>query len=342
MRAVVIHEHGGPDQLRLEDVPVPAPGPDQVLIRVRACGVNRLDLMVREGRVGAKVKLPHIPGSEVAGELAQVGSQAAGLSEGQRVALAPYLFCGQCEYCLAGEETVCVKGNIVGLTEDGGYAEYVAAPASNVVPLPDRVSYDDAAAVGLAALTAWHMLVERAHVRAGEDVLVLAGGSGVGSAAIQIAKLSGARVIATAGTDEKVKKSLELGADQAINYREQDFLQEVRRLTGKRGVDLVVEHVGSDTWEKSVGCLARNGRLAICGTTSGTEAKLNLWTLFAKQLNLLGSYGGTRGELQTVLRLVAGGRLKAVIDRSLPLERAAEAHQLMEHRQQFGKLVLNP
>lgn len=342
MRAMVFHEHGGPDKLRLEEVPIPQIGPDEVLVRVRACGLNRVDLLVRQGQVGVKVHLPHISGSEVAGDVARVGSNVVGVAEGQRVAVAPYLFCGRCEYCLAGQETICLQGNILGLSGNGGYAEYVAAPAANLVPIPDGVSYDAAAAVTLATLTAWHMLVDRARIRAGEDVLVLAAGSGVGSASIQIAKLSGARVIATAGTEEKVKKALELGADEAINYGTHDFLQEVRRITNKRGVDLVVEHVGADTWEKSVGCLARGGRLVTCGRTTGVEGKVNLWQLFAKQISIVGSYGGTRQELQTVLRLLSAGRLQPVIYRSMPLDQAAEAQQLMADRKPFGKLILNP
>lgn len=342
MRAIVFHEHGGPDKLALEELPVPEIGPGEVLIRVRACGVNRLDLMTREGKVGAKVQLPHISGSEVAGDVAQVGDRVSEVADGQRVAVAPYLFCGRCEYCLAGEESICLRGDILGLTSNGGYAEYAAVPASNLVPLPQEVSYDDAAAVSLAALTAWHMLVERAGVKAGDTVLVLAAGSGVGSAAIQIAKLSGARVIAAASTDEKLQKARGLGADETINYSRQDFLQEVRRLTDKRGVDVVVEHVGAESWEKSVACLARGGRLVICGTTTGAEGKVNLWQLFAKQLNLIGTYGGTRGELQKLLQLVARGQFRPVIDRRMPLEQAAEAQQLMAERKQFGKILLKP
>ena len=342
MRAVLFHEQGGLDKMRLEDVPVPEIGPTDVLIRVRACGVNRLDLRVREGKVGVKVQMPHIPGSEVAGEIAGLGSQVAGLSEGQRVVVAPYLFCGNCEYCLSGNETMCIRGNIVGLSANGGYAEYVSVRAANVVPIPESVSYDAAAAVTLAALTAWHALVARAGIRAGEDVLVHSAGSGVGSAAIQIARLSGARVITTAGSDAKLKLATDLGADHGINYSRQDFVQEVRRITNKRGVDLVLEHIGADTWEKSAACLSRNGRVVICGTTSGDESNTNLWNLFAKQLAFIGSYGGTRAELRTVLKLVAEGRLRPVIDRVLPLEQAAEAQRLMDERAQFGKLILKP
>ncbi len=342
MRAIVFHEQGGLDKLRLEDVPVPEIGPADVLIRVRACGVNRLDLRVREGKVGARVELPHTPGSEVAGEIAGLGSQVSGLSEGQRVVVAPYLFCGHCEYCLTGEETMCIRGNIVGLSANGGYAEYVSVPAANVVPIPEGVSFDEAAAVTLAALTAWHALVTRAGIRPGEDVLIHSAGSGVGSAGIQIAKLSGARVLTTAGSDAKLNLATSLGADYGIDYSQHDFAQEVRRITGKRGVDLVLEHIGADTWEKSAASLSRNGRVVICGTTSGDESNTNLWNLFAKQLAFIGSYGGTRAELRTVLKLVEEGRLRPVIDRVLPLEQAADAQRLMEQRAQFGKLILNP
>jgi NADPH:quinone reductase-like Zn-dependent oxidoreductase len=342
MRAVLFHSLGGLDTLKVEDVPEPEIGPSDVLVRVRSCGINRLDLRIREGKVGVRVQMPHIPGAEIAGDVAAFGSQVAGLSEGQRVVVAPYLFCGSCEFCLTGEETVCIRGNIVGLSSNGGYAEYASVPAANVVPIPDGVSYDDAAAVTLAALTAWHALVTRAGVRAGEELLVHSAGSGVGSAAIQIGRLCGARVITTASSDAKLELATRLGADQVINYAQQDFLQEVRRITSKRGVDLVLEHIGADTWQKSAACLSRNGRLVICGTTSGDESDTNLWSLFAKQLTFIGSYGGTRAELRTILRLVAEGRLKAVIDRVLPLERAAEAQRLMENRAQFGKLILNP
>lgn len=342
MRAIQFHEHGELDTLRLEDVSEPVPGPGEALVRVRACGVNYLDLRVREGRVGGKVPLPHIPGSEVAGEVAALGEGVSGVSVGQRVAIAPYLFCGRCEYCLAGDEVSCLRGDILGLGGDGGYAEQVVAPAQNLIPLPEELSFEAAAAVSLATLTAWHMLVDRAEIRPGETVLVLAAGGGVGSAAVQIAKLAGARVIATAGSEEKLQKARELGADETVNYREQDFLQEVKRLTGKRGVDVVVEHIGADTWEKSVACLTRGGRLVTCGTTSGTEGKTDLWQLYAKQLKLIGSYGGNRGELRTVLSLVAQGKLKPVIDRVLPLERAAEAQRIMAERRQFGKIILAP
>lgn len=340
MKAVVLHELGGIDKMRLEEFPVPQIGPQDVLVRVKACGVNRLDIMVRTGR--SLTSLPHILGSEVAGQIEGMGDQVTGLSVGQAVAIAPYLFCGQCEYCLAGEETLCRFGDILGMRSNGGYAEFVKAPAQSIVPLPPGVSFDDAAAVTLAAPTAWHMLVNRAALKPGEDVLVLAGGSGIGSAAIQIAKHCGCRVIATASTQEKLDKSRELGADEVINYREQDFYQEVRRITDRRGVDVVVEHVGSDTWEKSVASLARNGRLVTCGATTGNEGKVDIWTLFAKQLSIIGAYGGSRNDLQQVLKQVARGVIKPVIHQAYPLEQFAEAQRVMEDREQFGKLIINP
>ncbi|MBI2849082.1 MAG: zinc-binding dehydrogenase [Chloroflexi bacterium] len=342
MRAAVFYEHGGIEKLKLEEMAKPHPAPGEALVRVRACGVNRLDLLVRSGQLGARITTPHILGSEVAGEIAELGEPVTDLSVGQRVVIAPYLYCGRCEYCLSGEESVCLRGDILGMMGNGGYAEFVRAPASNLVSIPANVSFNDAAAVTLSTLTAWHMVVTRARTTPGETVLVLAAGSGIGSSAIQIARLAGARVIATASTEDKLAKAKELGADEVIDYGRMDFLEEVKRLTNKRGVDLVVEHVGANTWEKSVGCLARNGRLVTCGATTGREAPLNIWQLFAKQITLIGSYGGTRGELQQVLNLVAQGKLRAVIHSTYPLEAIAEAHRTMEDRRQFGKLIINP
>ena len=342
MKAMLFHEFGGPEVLRYEDVARPEAGPGEAVIKVLACGANNLDLRVREGRVPGKVPMPHISGSEAAGEIAELGADVKGFTVGQMVAIAPYLFCGQCEFCQAGAENECTRGDILGLMSQGAYAEYVKVPASSLVPLPEGVSAISAAAVGLAAITAWHMLIERAHLQPGEDVLVHAAGSGVGSAAIQIAKLAGARVIATAGSAEKLQRAHELGADDVINYNEQDFAQEARRLTGKRGVHVVVEHIGQATWEKSIASLARRGRLVICGTTSGTEGKVDLWGFFAKELSFYGSYGGTRRNLAQMLKLVASGRFKPVIHRTLPLESVAEAQQMMASRTHFGKIIITP
>jgi len=341
MKATVFREQGDIHVLRVEEVPEPTPGQTDVIVKVHACGVNRLDIYSRLGRTKI-APMPHISGSEVAGEIVALGDAVSGLSIGQPVAVAPYLFCGQCEFCRSGEEVICLKSDIVGLGNQGGYAEYIRVPATSIVPLPKGVEYVSAAAVGLAAITAWHMLTRRTSLKPGQDVLVHAAGSGVGSAAIQIAKLSGARVITTVGSTGKVQRARELGADDVINYQEQDFFQEVRRLTGKRGVDVVVEHVGEETWEKSVASLTRGGRLVTCGATTGNDGKVNLWNLFAKELSLIGSYGGTRQDLADVLKLVATKQFQPVVAGTYTLEQVGQAQQRMENREQFGKLIITP
>jgi NADPH:quinone reductase-like Zn-dependent oxidoreductase len=342
MRAVVIEEHGGRDKLKLTDFPDPAPGAGDVLVRVRACGLNHLDLLVREGRVPVPVPMPHILGCEVAGHVAALGD---GLTDdrlyvGQPVAVLTRISCGRCEYCRAQQDNLCLESRAVGLATHGGYAEYVRVPARNVIPLPEAVSCEDAAASVMSMLTAWHMLLTRAQLRSGETLLVIAAGSGIGSAAIQIGRMVGARVIATAASDDKLERAWGLGADEAVNTTRSDLVAEVRRLTDKRGVDVVFEHVGAATFSRSVDCMARNGRLVTCGAHTGREVTLDLWTLFAKQLQLVGSYLGTRGELRELLQVMATGRLRPVIDRRFTLDQAAEAHRVLEERQQFGKLLL--
>jgi NADPH:quinone reductase-like Zn-dependent oxidoreductase len=342
MKAMVFERHGGPEVLELREMPVPEVGPDEVLVCVRSSGLNHLDLFVRAGRLPHPVPLPHISGSEVAGEVERAGALVTAFKAGDRVVVAPYFSCGMCEYCEIGQETLCLRGDVLGRRSQGGYAEYVAVPARQLLPIPDGVSFDAAAAVTLSTLTAWHMLVTRAHMRPGEDVLVLAAGSGVGSGAVQIAKQGGCRVFATASTQEKLDRASDLGADVLINYAETDFRAEIRRLTNKRGVDIVIEHVGEATWEQSVGSLARNGRLVTTGATTGPNGALNIDRLFGAQLSVIGSWGGTRAELRTVLKMVAEGRIKPVIHAAYPLEQAAEAQQVMESRAQFGKLLLHP
>ena len=341
MKALRFHEHGGPEVLRLEEVPDPQPGDGEVVVRVRACGANRLDLWVRAGTLPVKVPLPHISGSEVAGEVAALGPGVRGVSEGQRVAVHPYLFDGTCEYCLAGEESTCLRGDILGLVSDGGFAELVKVPANSLVPIPDGLGFEQAAALTLAAMTAWHML-DRARIEPGETVLVLAAGSGVGSAAIQIARLRGARVIATASSDEKLERARELGAHELVNYAREDLREAVRRLTNRRGVDVVVEHVGQATWPASVASLARNGRLVTCGATTGSDARFDLWSFFAKQISFIGCYGGRREDLRSILAVAAAGDIQPVIDRVLPLERVGEAQAALEAREQFGKIIITP
>jgi NADPH:quinone reductase-like Zn-dependent oxidoreductase len=341
MKAVLFHEHGNVDVLQVAEVAQPTPGLTDVVVNVRACGANRLDIYSRTGRTKI-APMPHISGSEVAGEIAAIGEAVSGFTVGQAVAVAPYLFCGQCEFCRAGEEVLCLKGDIVGLGNQGGYAEFVRVPASSIVALPKGIDFVSAAAVGLATITAWHMLTRRAPIQPGQDVLVHAAGSGIGSAAIQIAKMCGARVIATAGSAQKLELARRLGADEVINYSEQDFAQEVKRITSKRGVDVVVEHIGEHTWEKSVASLSRKGRLVTCGATTGNEGKVNIWSLFAKEISLIGSYGGTRQDLADVLKLVATGQLKPVVHGTYTFDQLGTAQQLMESREQFGKLVITP
>jgi NADPH:quinone reductase-like Zn-dependent oxidoreductase len=340
MKAIVFTKHGGPEVLKYTEVAEPRIGHGEILVRVRACALNHLDLWVRNGLPGVQIPMPHIPGSDVAGEVAKVGDGVRRVKVGQKVVLAPGVCCEVCDSCLAGCDNLCRHYTLLGYLKDGGCAEYVRAPEANTLPLPERLTFEEAAAVPLVFLTAWHMLMTRAGVKAGEDVLVLGGGSGVGSAAIQIARLAGARVLATAGSDEKLKKAKELGAEGLINHRRQDIAEEVKKLTQQRGVDVVFEHVGAATWEQSLASLAPAGRLVTCGATTGPEAKIDIRRLFARQWSLLGSYMGTRGELQTVLKLVGQGKLRPVVDRVFPLAEAAAAHAHLEKREQFGKVVL--
>jgi len=342
LKAVVFHEHGGLDKLSYEDIPEPKIGLDEVLVNVKACALNYLDIWVRRGIPGLKIKLPHILGSDIAGIVAEVGAQVKEVKVGDRVIINPSLSCGRCEYCIAGEDSLCVDYGIIGEHVDGGYAQYVKVPAENVLMLPENFSFEAAAAVPLVFMTAWRMLITRAKLRAGEDVLILGAGGGVGSAALQIAKLCGARVFAAASTEEKLTKAKELGADVLINYTKTDFDKEIWRLTNRRGVDVVVENVGAATWQKSLKSLARNGRLVTCGATAGPTPEMDIRLIFWKQLQIIGSTMGSRKELADVLRLVWAGKLRPVIDRVLPLKEAAKAQQLMENREQFGKLVLVP
>jgi NADPH:quinone reductase-like Zn-dependent oxidoreductase len=341
MKAVVFQQHGGPEVLRYTDVPEPGIGANDVLVRVRACALNHLDIWVRMGLPGVPIPLPHIPGSDIAGEIAKVGSDVTRVKAGEKVVLAPGVTCGKCVACLSGHDNRCREFTNLGYMIDGGCAEFVRCPEVNCIPYPQRLSFEEAAAVPLVFQTAWHMLVTRAQLQPGEEVLVLGAGSGVGSAAIQIAKFFGARVIATASSDEKLAKARDLGADEVINHRTQKIREEVRRITNKRGVDVVFEHVGTATWDDSVASLATGGRLITCGATTGFDAKIDLRFLFSRQLSVMGSYMGRKSELHTVMKLVAQGRFKPVVDRVLPLSACAEAHAYLEAGQQFGKVVLS-
>ncbi len=341
MKAVRIHQFGGPEVLTYEDVPDPQPRKDQVLVRVRACSLNHLDLWVRKGLPG--VKLPHILGSDIAGEVVEVGEYVTGIRPGQRVIVAPMHFCGHCSKCLAGQQNQCREFTVLGNAVDGGNCELFAAPAANIIPIPDSLDFNQAASVPLVFVTAWHMLVGLAGLRVGQTVLVLGASSGVGIAAIQIAKMFHCRVITTAGSEAKLEKARTLlGADYGIDHYKQKISDEVRKITNKEGVDIVVEHVGAATWDESMKCLKTAGTLVTCGATTGPSVAIDLRHLFARQLRLLGSYMGTMAELHEVLGHVFAGRLKPVVDRTFPLPEIRGAHEYLEKSEMFGKLVVNP
>ena len=330
MKAVRFHQHGGPEVLRYEDAPDPQPAEGRAIVRVRACALNHLDLWERRGLDRVKLPLPHISGADVAGEV---------LGTGQRVMLQPGLRCGACAPCRRGDDNQCVHYDVLGLRSDGGYAELIAVPLENLIPIPATLDFITAAAFPLTFLTAWHMLVARGRLRDGDVVLVLAGGSGVGQAAIQLARHFGARVFATSAP-EKAARTRALGAEQVFDHYSVDFSKEVRRLTDGRGADIVVEHVGEATWDRSVRALATGGRLVTCGATSGFAASLDLRHLFARQLSLLGCYMGRFAELDSAAQLLFDGRVTPVIDEVFPLERAADAQRRLENKGQFGKVVL--
>jgi len=340
MKAIVYATQGGPEVLQYKEVADPQISPYEVLVRVRACALNHLDLTLRMGLHNLRVPLPHIPGSDIAGEVARVGDKVTNVKVGERVLLQPGISCGQCDKCLSGQDSMCPGYTLFGQGVDGGCAEYVKSPAVNCVPIPEKLSFEEAAAFPLVSLTAWHMLIGRAKLQPAETVLVLGAGSGVGSAAIQIAKAAGARVIATAGSDAKLEKARELGADAVINHTTQKIADEVKRLTNRRGVEVVFEHVGQATWENSIRSLAVGGRLVTCGATTGFDGAINIAYLFTRHLSILGSFMGSKAELLSALELLRRGLLKPVIDVVLPLEKCAEAHKRMENRELFGKIVL--
>jgi NADPH:quinone reductase-like Zn-dependent oxidoreductase len=340
MKAVRFHQHGGIDKLVVDYVPDPTPGPGEIVVRVKACALNYLDIWERLGIPGIRFPLPHISGSDVAGIIESVGPGVDHVKNGEKTLVNPGLSCMVCEYCFQGKDNFCRHYSVLGYFTDGGYAELVKVPAANALPYPEELDFTEAAAIPLVFTTAWHMLVERCRIAAGETVLVLGAGSGVGSAAIQIAKLFRARVIATAGSAPKLEKARALGADYVIDHSRQKTRDEVRKITEKRGADIVFEHVGAATWEESTASLAHHGRLVTCGATTGYEVKVDLRYLFAKQITILGSYMGSKHELLTVLRFVREGLLQPVVSDILPLAEAAQAQALMANRKHFGKIVL--
>lgn len=341
MKAIIFHEQGGIDKLCYEDVRAPVIEPSEVLVRVRVCAVNHLDIRARRDRPEVQ-PFPHILGSDIAGDVVEVGHGVRDLTVGARVVLSPCIPCGQCADCRNGDENMCDFQEILGFQTNGGYAEYVKVPGQNAMPISPELACHHAAALPIAYLTAWHMLVIRAEIRPGDDVLILSAGSGIGSASLQIAKLCGARVFATASTEEKLERAREMGADFTINYTQTDFSEAIREITGGRGVDIVVEHVGAATWAQSIASLAKKGRLVSCGVTTGNIGQLNIRQMYQKQLTIMGSALGTTSELRTIIRLAEQGKLVPIIDRVLPLQEAAAAHRILEARENFGKICLCP
>ena len=343
MKAVRFHQHGGPEVLQYEDVPDPVPkSSSDVLVSVKACALNRLDIWGRIGPPYAEPSLPHIPGSDIAGVIQQAPPEERELKEGMEVVVNPGIGCGRCEKCLSGKDNQCRYYTIIGSGPDGGYAELVVAPKRNMVPKPERMDFVQAASVPIAFLTAYHMLVTKAKIQAGETVLVLGAGSGVGIAAIQVAKAFNANVIATAGTDAKLRKAVELGADRAVNHKTTRFSEEARKYTEGRGVDVVVEHPGKATWEETIRSVARGGRVVTCGATTGYDALTDLRYVFSKEITIFGSYMGGNGELLSVLELFKQRKLRPVVDMSMPLSKAKDAQIRMEKGEHFGKIVLTP
>lgn len=342
MKAVVFRQHGGPEVLEYADIPDPSPGPGEILVRVKACAVNHLDLWIRQGIPAYRITLPHISGCDVAGVVERVGPEVTHVAVGDSVVLAPGLSCGECEWCRAGEDNLCSAYGIRGAKTAGGYAEFATAAARDALLLPPGLSFEEAAAFPLVFLTAWHMLVTRAKLQMGETVLVHAAGSGVGHAAIRIAKYLGARVYTTVGSDAKIPKAKALGADEVINYQREDVEERLNTLTQQRGVSVVFEHIGPQTWEKSLRVLAKGGRLVTCGATSGPSVPLDLRYVFSRQLTMLGSMMGTRAELEQVTQLIGQRKLKPVVDTVFPLREARAAQERMLARDVFGKLVLQP
>jgi 2-desacetyl-2-hydroxyethyl bacteriochlorophyllide A dehydrogenase len=340
MKCVRIHEHGGPEKLIYEDVPVPKIGAGDVLVNVKATSVNHIDLWARQGLPGVRFHLPMIPGVDAAGTVAEKGDAVSHVKVGDRVVIAQGISCGHCKHCLNGNDNLCKNYILIGEHRDGADAEYLALPGRNVLPLSEKISFEEAAAAALVFLTAWQMLVDKAQVKPGDDVLVNGVSSGIGSAALQIAKLFSARVIATTSTDEKVAKARELGADEVINYNRQNVLDEVRRLTAKKGVEIVIDHVGKSIWDQNIKSLTKGGRLVTCGVTSGHEATTDLRYVFYKQLQVLGSTMGRKGDLITIFNFIEQGKLKPVIDRVMPLKEVQQAHRVIEEGKHFGKIVL--
>lgn len=340
MKAAYYERHGAPEVLQVGEMDTPSAGPGEVAVEVRAASLNHIDLFVRRGLPGIEIPLPHIPGCDAAGVVAEVGEGVEGVAVGDRVLMNPSISCGRCEFCIRGDATLCIDYQLIGETRNGTCCERIVIPADNAIPFPDWMSFEDAASLAMVFVTAWRMLITRARLRPGEDVLVLGGAAGVGIACIQIAKLAGARVFAAASTDEKLSLCKELGADVLIDYREENFAKRIRRETDKRGMDVVVDYVGKDTWGDSIKALSRGGRLVTCGATTGYAAETDLRHVFFRQLEIIGSTMGSRNELTAALRPIFEKRMRPVVSRVYDLDDIAKAHEAMEAREAIGKIVI--
>jgi len=342
MKAVQLITHGAPGKMELREIPDPKPGEGEVVVRVRSCGLNRLDLWTEEGALPVKLELPRTLGCEIAGEIFSLGKKVSDWRVGDRVAVQSNLFCGECEFCLRGKESLCVKGQILGVNRDGGFAEQVLVPASSLVTLPKRVSFETSAALTLAGSTAMHMLTNRVKVRSGDWILVIGGASGVGSAAIQIAKQLGAYVISTGSSEAKRDLAINLGADYVVDSTVEAWPIEVRKITGRRGVDFVVEHAGGEVLLKAFECLARGGTIVTCGATAGRDVELKLWPLFVKEQSLVGSYGRNRIDIKVTLQWAAQRKIKAAIDHEFSLPETPRAFAQLRNRSVMGKVIVKP
>lgn len=342
MKAAIFQQHGGPEVIEIADVPQPQAQPGYVLIAVRAAAMNHLDLWARRGLPGLRLEFPHIGGSDITGTIAEIGEGVEDLEPGTRVLVNPSLWCGHCEWCRKGEESLCTSYRIIGEHLNGGFAEFVTVPARNVLPIPDNLAFEDAAAVPLVYQTAWRGVISRGRLRPGETILITGCSGGVSTAALQIAKLTGAYVFAVTSGEDKSQRLRDLGADVVIDRLEHDFAKEIRSATEKRGVDMVLDSVGESIWPELARTLARNGRLVTYGATTGSKGQIDIRLAFWKQLQVIGTTMSSRSEFEEVMSLVFQGDLEPVIDVVWPLEKAREAHQRLEAGEQFGKIVLTP
>lgn len=332
MKAIVFDEPGSVEKLKqVENFPTPEPKPGELLVRVKACALNHLDIWVRNGIPAYGTTFPHIPGCDISGIVEKTGEE---------VVVNPVLSCGECEFCQSNRENLCKSFTIIGAGPNGGLAEYCAVPKKNLLPKPKNLSFEEAAAFPLVFVTSWHMLITRAELKRGQSVLVLGASSGIGTAAVQIAKQVGAFVIATAGSNDKLEKIKALGADELINHRTEDFQKRVKEITKGRGIDVVYEHIGPETWDKSIRSLVKGGRLVTCGATTGPTVQTDLRQIFSKELSVLGSVMGTRKELEEICRQMEKKTLKPIIDSVFPLKEAIAAQKKMESRNLFGKIVV--